>query len=1042
MKALINYFIKYPFAGNLLAGVFILLGVFGLYSLNSSVMPQIDPGMLSITASYPGASPEEVEKGVALKIEDNLKGISGVEKLTSSSTENYCSIYVDLESGYDPNVALQDVKNAVDGISSFPAAVENISVSKKEFTILAVSMSLSGDIDLKDLKTYARAIENDLRGIDGISQVDLYGFPDEEIEVSVNEDALKAYNITINEIYNAVAAANIEQTGGTIRGDNEELRIRVRAKQYYAEGFKDIVVRSQGDGGTVFLSDLAVVTDKWNEEPNRIYINGDPAVKISITQTSREDILFISETINKYVAQYNKTHKIVKLNVLHDNSSSIKVMQDILANNGIIGFLLVLLFLSLFLNHRLSFWVAIGIPISFMGMFMVAGMYGLTLNRISLFGMIIVIGILVDDGIVICENIFQHYEKGKSALQAGIDGIMEVMPAVFSAVLTTIVAFIAFFFIDGVIGEFFRELAFVVIFALIFSLIEAFLILPAHVVHSKALRADKKESKIEKISSKAVTYLRRWTYEPLIRFCLNNKLVTIGFSIGLFAMTVGALKGGIIRTGDSSVDNKDYVDVELEMPAGTPENETLRYMQRIENAAIEAGKEFQNKSLTGEPVLTGTELNITASNVGKLKVYLLGTQERDFLSTEYSNLIKQKVGEIPQAQLLSYTQESHFGKAVSISLQSSNLEDLYLAKNEFKSRLSRMEGLMNVQDNDELGMREVKLKLKKSAYKLGLTLSDLSSQVRAGFYGKEVQRLQRGIDVVKVWVRYPKNERSSVGNLENMRIRTDSGGEYYLKDVAEVIYERNLVQINHLDGQREITVEADAANPTVNMSVINSEIEDHILPDLKAKYAGLRFRYGGHEENLQKAKASGIVIAPVILVLLFAIVIFTFRSYFQTILIFTLVPLGFIGVGWGHWLHGVALDMPSYLGMVALMGVMVNDSIVLISTFNEQLKTGKEFMVALYDTCVSRFRPIVLTSLTTIVGIAPLIVSNQPDAKMVIPMAISMAYGLATATFLNLLLLPVLLVGANSLKCKYKWLLTGVMPSRESVETAVKELGK
>nr|WP_320119613.1 efflux RND transporter permease subunit [uncultured Marinifilum sp.] len=1040
MKSLINYFVKYPFAGNLLAGVFMLLGVFGLFTLNSSVMPQIDPGMLTVTATYPGASPEEVEKGVALKIEDNLKGISGVEKVTSSSKENYCSIMVDLESGYDPNVALQDVKNAVDGISSFPAAVENISVSKREFTILAISMALSGDIDLKDLKTYARAIENDLRAINGVSQVDLYGFPDEEIEVSVNEDALKAYNITIDEIYSAVAAANIDQTGGTIRGESEELRIRIREKQYYAEGFKDIVIRSQENGGTVLLSDVAVVSDKWDEEPNRIYIDGNPAVKISITQTSREDILYISEVINEYIVTYNKQHKTVQLAVLQDNSTSIEVMQNILANNGIIGFLLVLLFLSLFLNHRLSFWVAIGIPISFMGMFMIAGMYGLTLNRISLFGMIIVIGILVDDGIVICENIFQHYERGKSALQAGIDGTLEVMPAVFSAVLTTIVAFSAFFFIDGLMGEFFRELAFVVIFALLFSLVEAFLILPAHVVHSKALRADKEESKIEKISAAAVAYLRKWTFEPLIRFCLNNKLITVGMTIGLFAITVGGLRGGIIRTGDSSVDNNDYIDVELEMPAGTPESETLMYMQRIEDAAFEVGEELIDKSFNGDPIITSSELNITASNVGKLRVHLLGTQDRDFLSTEFSNLIKDKVGEIPQAQLLSYTQENRFGKAVSISLQSSNLDDLYLAKNEFKTRLSKMEGLMNVQDNDDLGMREVKLKLKESAYKLGLTQSMLSSQVRAGFYGKEVQRLQRGIDVVKVWVRYPKNERSSVGNLENMRIRTNSGGEYYLKDVADIIYERNLVQINHLEGQREITVEADAANEKVNMSEINTEIEDHILPELKEKYQGLRFRYGGHEENLQKAKDSGIIIAPVILVLLFAIVIFTFRSFMQTFLIFTLVPLGFIGVGWGHWLHASALDMPSYLGMVALMGVMVNDSIVLISTFNEQLKTGKDFMTAIYDASVSRFRPIVLTSLTTIVGIAPLIISNEPQAKMVIPMAISMAYGLATATFLNLLLLPVLLVGVNSLKCKFKYLVTGVMPSRESVETAVQEL--
>lgn len=1038
MKSLVTYFIKYPFAGNLLAGVFILLGIFGLFSLNSSVMPQIDPGMLTVTASYPGASPEEVEKGVTLKIEDNIKGISGIEKITSTSKENFCTVTIDLETGYDANIALQDVKNAVDGIGSFPVGVENISTEKREFTVLAVSMALNGDLDLRNLKTYAREIENDLRAMNGISKVSLSGFPDEEIEISVNEDALQAYDISISEIYSAVGNANIEITGGTIRGEDEELRIRVREKQYYAEGFNDIVIRSQLEGGTVLLSDVAKVTDRWAEDPNRTYVNGNSAIKISITQTSREDILFISEEINKYIDEFNQSHNTVQLELLYDNSVQIKVMQDILANNGIIGFLLVLLFLSLFLNHRLSFWVALGIPISFMGMFMVAGMYGLTLNKLSLFGMIIVIGILVDDGIVICENIYQHYEKGKSAVIAGIDGTMEVLPAVFSAVLTTIVAFVSFFFIDSVIGEFFRDLAFVVIFALVFSLVEAFFILPAHAVHSKALKEGKKESRIEKISSTAIVKLRKYTFEPLLKYCLNNKLVTIGLTLGLFCMTIGGLLGGIIRSGDSSIDNSDYAKVTLDMPAGTPEKETMHYISLIEESANELGDKWKEKSLNGDPVITYTAVDITASNKAELTIYLLSSEYRDFLSTEFNEELKQMVGEIPQAERLNFVQENRFGKAVKVSLQSSNLDDLYAAKNEFKARLNRLEGLTNVLDNDQLGMREVKLTLKESAYKLGLNLNDITAQVRSGFYGKEVQRLQRGIDEVKVWVRYEKDERSSVGNLENMRIRTQDNGEYYLKDIANIEFERNLVQINHLSGQREITVEADAANEKVNMTEINTQIDDVILPELMNKYTGLRVRYGGHTEELGKAKDSGILIAPVILIILFSIVIFTFRSYSQTLLVFVLIPFGFIGVGWGHWVHGVALDMPSYLGMVALMGVMVNDSIVLISTFNEKLKSGAEFMKALQETALSRFRPIVLTSLTTIVGISPLIASNAPEAKMVVPMAIAMAYGLATATFLNLIVLPVLLIVVNSIKCRWKYITTGVMPTRESVEPVFK----
>ena len=1040
MKALVAYFIKNPFAGNLLAVVFFLLGWAGISQLNTTVMPQIDPGVITVTASYPGASPEEVEKGVTLKIEDNLKGISGIDKTTSSSTENSAVITVTIESGYDGNLALQDVKNAVDGISSFPVGVESISVKKREFELLAVNMTLNGDLSLKILKSYARQIENDLRGIDGISKVTLSGFPDEEIEISINEEALIAYNLTFDDIYSAVANENIEITGGSIKGSDEELKIRVREKNYYSELLKGIIIRSQNEGGTIRLMDVCKIKDKWSETPNRTYVDGNAAVSITVSHTSREDILSISENLKIYATDFNSKHENVKLDILFDNSSSVRTMLDILLENGLMGFVMVLIFLSLFLNHRLSFWVALGIPISFFGMFMVAAMYGVTLNKISLFGMILVVGILVDDGIVICENIFQHYEKGKSALQAGIDGTMEVLPAVFSAVLTTIVAFTAFFFIEGRLGQFFIELAFVVIFALVFSLVEAFLILPSHVIHSKALKSDKKVSKFESYTTNAVLWIRRVSFEPLSRFCINNKMLTIAITLGVMAVTLGAYQGGIIISGDSSIDDTNYTNIELEMPAGTPESETLKYLAIIEKAAILTGEEFQDQSLTGEPIIENIKTDLTSTSVGKITVYILGTDKRDFQSGEFSNAISRNVGEIPQAERLNFVQESHFGKPISVSLQSSNLEELDLAKEELKSTLSKIEGLKNVIDNDQLGMREVNLSLKPNAYKLGLNLNSVTAQVRTAFYGKEVQRLQRGIDEVRVWVRYEKKDRSTIGNLENMRIRTTTGGEYFLKDIANLDYERNLVKINHLNGQREITIQADITSASVNLGLINAELKEHILPTLEAKYSGLKHRFQGKTEEMAKAGASGILIAPVFLILIFSIVIFTFKSVSQTFLIFTLIPFGFIGVGWGHWIHGIPLDISSYLGMVALMGVMVNDSIVLISTLNENLKSGKDYILSVFDTAVSRFRPIVLTSITTIVGLAPLIVSNDPEAAMVIPMAISMAYGMAVATFLNLLLLPVLLIVVNSLRRRWQYLKTGVMPSRESVEPAVRNM--
>ena len=1008
MKELIRYFIKYPFAGNLLAVVFMLLGWFGLMQLNSTTMPQVDPGMVTISASYPGASPEEVEKGVVLKIEDNLKGVSGIDKITSSAQENGAIITAKLTSGYDSNLALQDVKNAVDGISSFPVGVENISVKKVEFKFLAMTLGVSGDMDLRSLKSYARKIENDIRAIDGISKVALSGFPAEEIEVSVDEEALKSYRMSFDDIYSAVKDANIDKTGGTIRGKDEELRIRIRDKEYYAQALQDIVVRSGGVKGTVRLSDVASVNDKWSETPDRAYIDGNPAIIITISHTVREDILNISDQLNAYVDEFNSSNGDVKMRVLLDNSVKVGVMQDLLVNNGLMGFVLVLLFLSLFLNHRLSFWVALGIPISFMGMFMVASMYGLTLNKISLFGMILVIGILVDDGIVIAENIFQHYERGKSAFQAGIDGTMEVLPAVFSAVLTTIVAFSAFFFIDGLMGQFFQELAFVVIFALVFSLVEAFLILPGHVIHSKALAREKKESWLEKLSSRGIILIRKVTYEPVLRFCLNNKMATISMALGMMAMTIGAYKGGIIISGDNGVDDKDYVNVTLDMPSGTPEGETFKILERIERGVDLTSKAFKTRSKTGDPVVTSIRTDLGPANKGKVTVYLLKSEFRDFLSSEFSNVLRKNVGEIAEAERVNYIQESHFGRPVSVSLQSSNLQDLEAAKEELKLQLSVISGLKNVVDNDQVGMREVKLSLKESAYKLGLTLGSVTDQVRTGFFGREVQRLQRGLDEVRVWVRYEKDKRSSVGDLENMRIRTKDGGEFLLKDVVWLDYERNLVKVNHLNGQREITVEADITGSDVNLGKINEEINNRLLPDLEKKYPGLNHRYGGKREEQAKAMKSALLVAPAILVLLLSIVIFTFRSVREALMVFSLIPLGFIGVGWGHWLHGIPLDMPSYLGMVALMGVMVNDSIVMISTINDNLRNGINLTSAIYDAAVSRFRPIVLTSLTTIVGLGPLIAVNSPEANMVIPMAISLAYGLAIATFLNLILLPVL----------------------------------
>ncbi len=1040
MKRLISYFIKYPVAANILIIMIISMGILGLQSLNSTLVPQVDPGRIIVTASYPGASPEEIEQGIILKIEDNLKGISGIDEITSQSFENSGVVNISLDAGEDADVVLQDVKNAVDGISSFPAGMEPANVKKVEFLAPAVFFAINGDVDLRELKEYAREIEDNLRGIEGISKVELAGFPDEEIEISFREKDLLAYNMTFQEAYNAVKGANIDLTGGTIRGKSEELFIRTKQKKYYAEDMRNIVLRSSADGAVVRLSDVATIQDKWEETPNKTLLNGKPSISIIVRHTTREDIIHISNEIKKYVEEFNAGHKVVRAQINYDLSVEIDSMQSILLNNGIMGFILVLLFLSLFLNYRLSFWVAASIPLSFLGMFLVANFYGLTLNKMSLFGMILVIGILVDDGIVISENIYRHYEEGKSRLQAAVDGAMEVLPAVFSAVLTTVAAFLAFFFIEGVFGQFMVEMAFVVIAALLFSLIEGAFILPAHVAHSKALDKNVKKSKFETAANNWLVNIRDKYFQPMLRWSINHKFLTLLLPVSALIITYGAYYGGIIKSGDSSVRSRDFVQISLEMPSGTPESVTFNHLLELEDAVWKTADELNAKRNDSLKIVTSVQVNQTASNAGMLRVFLLEGEKRNMRSGDFSNAVRKNAGTIKDAERLNFVQESHFGKPVSVSLQSLDLEELDSARTELKAELNKLTGLKNVVDDYETGMREIEITLKEKAYPLGLTLQDVMNQVRYGFFGLEIQRINRGLDLVKVWVRYDKSDRASIGKLENMRIRTGDQSAYPLREIANMKYERNLTSINHYNGKRAVRIEADLLNQDVNLSEIKEEINNNILPALKSKYPGIKEIHGGHSREMEKALGSFLEVIPMILILLLVIITFTFRSFLQTMLVFALIPFGLIGIGWGHAIHSYAIDMPSYFGLIALMGVMINDAIVLISRVNDLLREGKDYAAAVFEATVSRFRPIVLTSLTTIAGLMPLIFSGNTHAEMVVPMAISLAYGLIVSTFLTLAVLPALMTATNNLKVYIRYRMTGVRPDPREVEQAVIEL--
>ena len=1042
MRKLIVHFIKYPIVVSVVIVGIILLGAMGAMSLKSSFFPLNESRNINIVMNYPGASPAEMEEGVVLKIEDNLKGLVGIDRFTSTSSENYASISVEVLKGFDVSTVLDDIKNAVDKVPSFPIGMEPPIISKEVFRTEAVSFVLSGDeISLKTLKQMGREVESDIRALDGISQITMSGFPDEEIEIAVNEDNLRAYNLTFQEVANAVGATNILSSGGSIKTPQEEFLIRVRNRSYYGTELDFVVVKALSNGDKIYLKDVAQVRDKWSESPNRSYYNGKPSINFTVNTTNSEDLITVAATTLKYVEEYNKNHVNVKIDVTRDSSQTIIERTDLLTKNALQGMALVMFFLALFLKPRLAFWVAFGLPISFFGMFIFAGMFGVTINVLSLFGMIIVIGILVDDGIVIAENIYHHHEKGKKPIQAAIDGTLEVLPAIVSAVLTTIVAFSTFFYLDGRIGEFFGEVAVIVLLTLTVSLVEALIILPSHVAHSKAITSDQKSYFFNIWADKLMDFMRDKLYGPYIQFFVKNKFLGFAIPIALFVLTIGAIQGGVIRFTFFPQIASDRVVVTLKMPQGTNENITDSIITHIEEQAWILNDELAEEYDLETPIVNVIKKIGSGTANASLNINLLPGESRNFPSYIASTRLGEMVGAVDEAEALTYGSGGNFGgKPISMSLMSRNTEDLKKAKDFIKSELRKNPLLKDLTDNDPEGIKEINITLKEKAYSMGFTLNNVISQIRSGFFGYQVQRFQRGQDEVKVWVRYDLEERNSLEQLDNMRLVNNAGDRVPLREVANYSIERGEISINHLDGKREIRIDSDLKDPSTSATDMMADIKADLLPVMKDKFPGVEAIFEGQNREAEKTAGSAAAVLPVIVFLIFVIIAFTFRSFDQPIVLLLMVPFSFIGVAWGHWVHGFPINVLSFLGIIALIGIIVNDGLVLISKFNIYLKEGMNFDEALVTAGKSRFRAIFLTTITTIAGLSPLIFETSRQAQFLIPMAISIAYGIALATVLTLVMLPLMLKVSNEIKVLWKWYTTGIKPTSEEVEGAVIEL--
>ncbi len=1045
MRKIVEFFIRYEVPVNIIIVGVIAFGILGMLNTKSSFFPLVPTNFISVGIVYPGASPAQIEEGIVSKMEEEMKGIVGIERITSRSYENAANISVELEKGVDANVALQEIKNAVDGVTALPGDMENPIVAKVENLVSTMGFTVSGDgVDLRTLKSIARQIESDLLKIEGISQVELSGYPEEEIEIAVRELDLRAYDLTFQDIAVAVANMNIITTGGTIKTKDENYTIRVSNRNYYADEIDHIVVKTTASGNVIRLKDIATVRDKFNESPDRISVNGNLAVFISVSNTNEEDLLVTAKDLKRYIKEFNHQNNNLQIEIIDDRAKVLNQRTNLLLKNGAIGILLVLIMLSIFLDFRLAFWVSLGMVFSLTGFFIFADYFGVTINVLSLFGLIMILGILVDDGIVIAENIYHHHELGKSRQEAAIDGMMEVLPAITSAIFTTIIAFTTFFFVAGRIGTFFTEVSLVVIITLTISLFEALIILPSHLAHSKAMSMGegRKGWVINRWGDQLMKWLRDNIYAPAIHFILRAKLLGMAIFVGLAMITFGAFKGGVISFEFFPSIDSDEANVSLTMPQGTNETITDSIINYIESKVWETADEFE-KQFPGMPAVRFVERRLgPGTNRASLNIYLLEGQDRKFSAPVFSNSLRAKVGPVYGVESLLFDARSNFGGSpIAISLGSRNEEELKGAVEFLKAKMGEDDRIADITDDDPEGVKEINVQLKPNAPLLGFTLGNVMQQVRGGFFGQQAQRLQRGRDDIRVWVRYDREDRSSIRDLDNMWLKSPTGNRVPFSEIADYSIKRGEVSINHSDGARVISVNANASSESINATEVLGEIKADLIPQVLASFPSISVNYEGQNRTADQTTSTLGPAALRSLVIILFVIALTFRTYTKQLLFLPIILLSMIGVGWGHNIMGLSVNVLSMLGIIALIGILVNDGLVLMAKLNTNIKQGMEYDDALFEACKTRFRPIFLTTVTTMAGLGPLMFETSRQAQFLIPMAASIVFGIAFATVLTLFLLPIMLSNHNRAKRFFTWLFTGKKMSGEKVERAYIEMG-
>jgi multidrug efflux pump subunit AcrB len=1032
-SGLIAWFASNHVAANLLMWFIIVAGLISVFTIRKQTTPDFELNLIQVQVPYLGAAPQEVEEGVVIKVEEAIQDIQGIVEINSRAQEGSGSVTIEVSRDSDINEILTEVKTRVDAISTFPGLTEKPVIYKIEPDTPVIFIAIHGNIDDFSRKLYAQEVRDELLTMPEISKVDFYGDRAFEISVEVSEHDLRQYGLTMTEISEAIRSSSVDLPGGTIKTEGGDILLRTEGQVYTGLEYGDLVLRTYADGTRLTLADIANINDGFVETEGFGRFDGEPTATLNVLASGQQNELKTAAAVKEYVAKKKESLPAgIKMDLWVDRSHYLEGRLSTMTKNMWQGALLVFLVLSLFLRMKVAGWVIIGIPITFLGAFflMPYGPWPVTMNMISLFGFIIVLGIVVDDAIIIGESVYTKIRADGHTIDNVVKGARKVaVPATFG-VLTTIAAFAPMLFVGGIVGPFFEALSMIVVLCLIFSLIESKLILPAHLVHAKIEPVDEEDlfnpqrhipliqrvprffQKIQRRTQHGLHRLIHDVYRPALEKVIDYRGIVVAIFAGVLIVTIGLINSGLVRVVLFPEVPGDFIRMELEMESGTAPEVRNAALDRIEQAILDLNDEYVAENPDLPPMISHIGSFSQGDTAAVAWTEMPMVDDRPLQAADITTLWRDRVGEIPGVRDLSFVDGDHFGggSPLSFRLSGDNFSALENAADELVQKLVEYEGVFDVINSASSGGEEIKLAIKPEAEALGLNLQALGRQVRQAFYGEEAQRIQRGKDELRVMVRYPLEDRRSIADLENMMIRTPTGDEVPFGSVADVSFGSSYSSITRQNRERTITVSADIDPEVVEPGEVIKEISEEFIPDLLSKHAGVSYGLEGASQEEQEFIGNLTIASVAALFLIYALIAIPLHSYGQPLVIMSVIPFGLIGAVIGHIVMGKAVSMFSLFGLVALSGVVVNDSLIMVDFVNKAREAGVPLRQAVVDSGTQRFRAIILTSFTTAAGLMPIMLETSVQAQYMIPMAISLSFGIIFATAITLFLIPSLYI--------------------------------